>query len=179
MSKDIVIQKAGVPVNITVSKIYTNGLDQGNIAWMPEDDTGLEELSVTENGEYTPDAYGFSKVTVDVENPDEPVLGSLTVTENGNYNAHDYGYDAFDKIKVDVHGDSEYERIYFYSEPTNAFFKGQPVDLTGVEIHAVKTDGTEIDITDECMFVPKEGAVIPEWVNEVPLTVFWTSENKS
>lgn len=58
---------------------------------MPE----LEELNVTENGEYTPTAYGFSKVTVNVQ----PELEELSITENGEYTPTKYGYS---KVSVNV-----------------------------------------------------------------------------
>lgn len=41
----------------------------------------LEELYVEENGEYTPEAYGYSKVTVEVQ----PELEEINITENGEY----------------------------------------------------------------------------------------------
>ena len=47
-----------------------------------------EEINITENGEYTPTSYGFSKVTVDVQ----PTLEELTVIKNGIYTPTEYGY---------------------------------------------------------------------------------------
>ena len=58
---------------------------------MPE----LEELNVTENGEYTPTTYGYSRVTVDVQPPRE----EINITENGEYTPTSYGYS---KVTVDV-----------------------------------------------------------------------------
>lgn len=58
---------------------------------MPE----LEELNVTENGEYTPTKYGFSRVTVDVQPPRE----EINITENGEYTPTSYGYS---RVTVDV-----------------------------------------------------------------------------
>ena len=179
MSKNIVIQQTGQPQNITAAKINTPELDGGSCAWVPEDETVLDEITITENGDYTPDHYGFSKVTVNVENPPQPTLGEINITENGSYKASDYGYDAFSKVKIDVHGDSPYKRIYFYAEPVMPFCEGMAVDLTGVIIHAVKADDTEIDITSECMFVPQEGSIIPMGMTEFPLTVFWTAGGQS
>ena len=57
---------------------------------MPE----LEELNVTENGEYTPTTYGYSRVTVDVQPPRE----EINITENGEYTPTSYGYS---KVTVD------------------------------------------------------------------------------
>ena len=58
---------------------------------MPE----LEELNVTENGEYTPTKYGYSRVTVDVQPPRE----EISITENGEYTPTSYG---FSRVTVDV-----------------------------------------------------------------------------
>ena len=58
---------------------------------MPE----LEELNVTENGEYTPTKYGYNRVTVNVQPPRE----EINITENGEYTPTSYGYS---KVTVDV-----------------------------------------------------------------------------
>lgn len=172
MSKSIVIQEKGIDQDLTVSKINTPELDGGMCSWVPEDETQLEELTVTENGDYTPDGYGFSKVTVNVDTPDTPVLDEINITTNGTYNAGDYGVDGFSKVNINVHGSADYTSIYFYSVPM-AFYEGEAIDLTGVEIHAVKSDGTEIDITSQCTFDPPEGWVIPVGLKEFPLMVTW------
>ncbi len=179
MSKDIIIQQKGIDQDLTVSRINTPELDGGSCAWVPEDETILDELTVTENGEYSPQHYGFSRVTVNVANPDQPVLGELDATANGTYNAGDYGYDGFSKVNINVHGDSQYKRIYFFSGPIIPFYEGGTVDLTGVEIHAVKSDDTEIDITSQCTFDPPEGWRIPVGLREFPLAVFWTDGGQS
>lgn len=58
----------------------------------------LRPLSVSENGQYSPDGFdGYSDVTVDVE----PNLTSLSVTENGLY-LPESGVDGFDRVSVDV-----------------------------------------------------------------------------
>lgn len=58
----------------------------------------LRPLSVSENGQYSPDDFdGYSDVTVDVE----PNLTSLSVTENGLY-LPESGTDGFDRVSVDV-----------------------------------------------------------------------------
>ena len=58
----------------------------------------LRPLSVSENGQYSPDGFdGYSDVTVDVE----PNLTSLNVTENGLY-LPESGVDGYDRVSVDV-----------------------------------------------------------------------------
>ena len=58
---------------------------------MPE----LEELNVTENGEYTPTKYGYNRVTVNVQ----PELEELTITKGGIYTPTKYG---FSKVTANV-----------------------------------------------------------------------------
>lgn len=64
---------------------------------MPEQ----EELNVIENGEYLPETYGFSKVTVAIPDPEQE---ELTATENGEYTPTTYG---FSKVSVDVQPERE------------------------------------------------------------------------
>lgn len=56
----------------------------------------LDDINITENGEYNPVNDGFSKVTVDV--PD-PVLDDINITENGNYVSE---HDGFNNVTVAV-----------------------------------------------------------------------------
>lgn len=65
-----------------------------------------EELNVTENGEYTPETYGFSKVTVDVQ----PEREEITITENGEYTPTTYG---FSKVTVSTPVYRNFEEVEF------------------------------------------------------------------
>lgn len=67
------------------------GVDKVRVNVLPS----LEELEVTQNGEYLPptDIAGFSNVSVDVQ----PVLEELTITENGTYTPQD-GVDGFSRV---------------------------------------------------------------------------------
>ena len=70
------------------------GFSQVDVDVQPD----LRPLSVSENGQYSPDGFdGYSDVTVDVE----PNLTSLAVTENGLY-LPESGVDGFDRVSVDV-----------------------------------------------------------------------------
>ena len=64
----------------------------------------LEDLEVTENGNYTPPdgVDGFGSVSVNVPEP-EIKLQDKTVTENGTYSA-DSGYDGLGSVTVEVEG---------------------------------------------------------------------------
>ena len=67
------------------------GVDKVRVNVVPK----LEELEVTQNGEYLPhtDIAGFSKVNVNVQ----PTLEELTVTANGEYLPQD-GVDGFSRV---------------------------------------------------------------------------------
>ena len=71
------------------------GADKVRVNVVPK----LEELEITENGEYLPptDIAGFSKVNVDVQ----PVLEELTITQNGEYTPQE-GVDGFSKVTANV-----------------------------------------------------------------------------
>ena len=69
---------------------------------MPE----LEELYTEENGEFIPTAYGYSKVTVDVQ----PELEELTLTKAGTYTPTKYG---FSKVIADVPEYRNFEEVEF------------------------------------------------------------------
>lgn len=71
----------------------------------------INELSVTENGEYrVPEGVdGFNPITVDVPSV-LPVIESKTITENGIYNAP-AGIDGFNPVVVNVQG-VEHLNIY-------------------------------------------------------------------
>lgn len=71
------------------------GVDKVRVNVQPK----LEELEITENGEYLPptDIDGFRKVSVDVQ----PVLEELTITQNGEYTPQE-GVDGFRKVVANV-----------------------------------------------------------------------------
>lgn len=72
---------------------------------VPDVPAVTEELSVTENGEYTPDegVDGFSKVTVNVPS-EEPVLQSKTVTPSTSQQVvtPDSDYDGLEQVTVEA-----------------------------------------------------------------------------
>lgn len=70
------------------------GVDKVRVNVVPK----LEELDVTQNGEYLPptDIAGFSKVSVDVQ----LVLEELTITQNGEYTPQE-GVDGFSKVTAE------------------------------------------------------------------------------
>ena len=84
---DVVREKTGTTTSYDIDEMVVAIDGVG----LPE----LEELNVTENGEYTPTKYGYSRVTVDVQPPRE----EINITENGEYTPTSYGYS---KVTVDV-----------------------------------------------------------------------------
>lgn len=70
------------------------GVDRVRVNVVPR----LEDLEVTQNGEYLPptDIAGFSKVSVDVQ----PTLEELTITANGEYTPQE-GVDGFSKVTAE------------------------------------------------------------------------------
>ena len=97
----------------------------------------LRPLSVSENGQYSPDGFdGYSDVTVDVE----PNLTSLSVTENGLY-LPESGVDGFDRVSVNVpvpSGSIEITDNGTYNvankESVNVAVEGQWIDYDDVPV---------------------------------------------
>lgn len=92
MSKNIIIEKNGVAQTLqNVEVLRTTAIGGGSVDWLPEDETTLAEITVTENGTYTADSrsvYGFSRAIVNV--PPSEVTGYIngvkyvvSVDENG------------------------------------------------------------------------------------------------
>lgn len=70
MSKTVVIGKTdGTTYTQTVDVIRTTNIGGGTVDWVPEDETVLTPITITQNGTYTPGAnvYGFSTVKVNVQ----------------------------------------------------------------------------------------------------------------
>ena len=104
----------------------------------------LRPLSVSENGQYSPDGFdGYSDVTVDVE----PNLEALSVTENGLY-LPESGVDGFDRVSVNVVPDLTTKTITedgIYSASADGVDGYSQVTVdTGIQ-----WDGTLYPITDE------------------------------
>lgn len=79
MSKNIIIAKDGEAMTLQgVDTLRTSAVGGGSVDWMPEDETTLAEITVTENGTYTADSrsvYGFSRAIVNV--PPNEVTGYI------------------------------------------------------------------------------------------------------
>jgi len=100
------------PAHVLISVDETGGFLVNDLIAISQDDAVkligvvpepvVQELSVTENGEYLPPegVDGFSPVNVNV--PDiPPVVEELSVTENGVY-VPEAGVDGFSRVSVDV-----------------------------------------------------------------------------
>lgn len=105
MSKSAVIQTGSLNRSFpTVRKLETDLQGGGTQYWIPEDEANdyadTEELTVTENGTYTPSSgnVAFSKVTVNTPKK----LGPMRTTQNGEFSAGTFGLYGFDSVTVDV-----------------------------------------------------------------------------
>ena len=100
----------------------------------------LEELTVTENGVYTPssDIDGYNEVNVNVQ----PTLEQLTVTENGVYTPSS---DGFNKVNVNV-------------QPTlnDIVIKANGVYLPSSNIDGYKQITVEVPIEDRYKYLYKQ-----------------------
>lgn len=92
MTKSISIKEQGASRSFSgVSRVLTQ-VSAGSAQWLPEDETMVGEISVTENGEFVPYSdglYGYVKVTVNVEGGAEETIdnGDGTVTTTTPYPA--------------------------------------------------------------------------------------------
>ena len=59
MSKNISIKEGGVARSATVNKLKTNLVGGGSALWVPEDETRLTTLNVSENGTYRAANEGY------------------------------------------------------------------------------------------------------------------------
>lgn len=99
----------------------------------------LEEISISENGEYTPrtGVDGYSKVTVNVQATAN--IQALSVTEPATYYAADYGCDGFDPVTVsDI-----YKKLYEQATGGGDSIDAGVTDPDGNEVildNAIETD---------------------------------------
>lgn len=99
----------------------------------------VQELSVTENGEYTaPKGYvGFNPILVNVDVT--PKIQELSVSEPGTYYAKTYGCDGFDPVIVS----DKYKKLYEQAKGLGENIDTGITDPDGNEIildNAVETD---------------------------------------
>ena len=157
MSKSIQIKSDGQAIAYpNTATIITGSSDR----WIPEDETTLEELTVTTNGEYTPTLYGFGKVTVNVDT--SVSKAEKVVTSNGTYNASDDGVDCYSKVTVNV-GQSDLPlRIFFDGDFKPRIIQGEPIMYQGLHVFAEMPNGNIVDVTEQCEFSPQEGDYVPD-----------------
>ena len=165
MSKDIDIKSDGQPY--TYSDTTTVLTDNGN-RWVPEDETQLEEIVITQNGHYTPSLYAFSKVTVNVDT--SPTLIEKTITTNGTYEAADDNADGSSKVTVSVDGTAVPTSISIDSSGMPKFYEGMIIDYSGLIVLAMYEDGSNVDITSECEITPAAGTY---YTGQEEFTIMW------
>lgn len=74
MAKNILIKENGTQRSIQGVGSVRTGSNNGGDVWVPEDETGLEAITITKNGEYSAEqegVYGFSEVSVQVDAPEK------------------------------------------------------------------------------------------------------------
>ena len=142
MSKDIIIQKNGVPTNVTAEIIRTNGIEGGSVDWVPEDEVQLlEDKEITKNGEYVAadeGYYGYKAVSVVGRNKEDIKLISKTIEANGTYRAESDGAYGYSRLSVRVKGGAT------YTDPdTGQKVTPDPSPDNGSTIVGLNSDGNE------------------------------------
>lgn len=70
MSENISIKEAGQSRLFgSVERLETDTTDGNSCFWVPESERQLESAHITQNGDYTPEKYAFSDITVNVAEP--------------------------------------------------------------------------------------------------------------
>lgn len=136
MAKNITIKKKGVSTDFAdVERIKTYNKNDEETLWMPEDETTLTDLFVTDNGTYVAEGdgyYGYRQVEVHASGS---LIGRSTEDNNEYY------------VYEDGNGNLVYEplpsSIVIDTEPTKMDYEdGELIDLAGAVIKAYKGDGT-------------------------------------
>lgn len=99
------------------------GVDKVRVNVVPK----LEELEITENGEYLPptDIAGFSKVVANVL----PKITDLVATENDKeYLPADYGADAFGKVKTEIEGAFDIKKVFGTVIPRHPYYYNDTIN---------------------------------------------------
>ena len=163
MAKDITIQEGGIDRHMSgVAKLKTALDGGGTCYWVPEDQTTLKTKNVTKNGTYSAssdDAYGYSKVTVNVRGGDGSVNSDGTPHNGSNgyspggagSGVVGYGADGNEHIMgVDQNGnlvDTKMpSRISIVTDPSKTLYNdGEGIDISGIVVKAYYEDGNPYD----------------------------------
>lgn len=146
MSKNIVIQEGGTPKTMAgVRKISTAEAGGGTCYWVPEDETELTSLTVTEDGTYRASDegyYGYEEVTVN---------GIGSVTYNADQGDHIGGVDLEggddyiiekDPQSGDVNVKKVPSEIRINTPPSWLVYNdGENIDFTGLRVDLYDGNG--------------------------------------
>ena len=67
------------------------------------------------------------------------------------------------------------DHIYVSTPPTKTVYgSGDLLDLTGIVVKAVWGDGTEVDVTNQCVFNPAEGTIVTDGMTGVDISWTWS-----
>lgn len=102
-------------------------------------------------------------------------LTTRSITENGTYTASSDGANGYSSVTVNVPTGTAYPvRIYVATPPTKTeYIVGDTLDLTGMVIKAVWSDGSETDITNSTTKVPADGALLSLTDANVLISYVW------
>ena len=160
MSKNIIIEEGGVARSFSgVEKLQTELVGGGSCNWVPEDETKLTTKSISKNGTYnasSDDAYGYSKVTVNVAGGNGSADCHGKPTTSGGINPGGVGSSVIgtdpetgNEVGVGVDEDGNLvntplpSSIVLVTNPTKMDCNdGESIDLSGAVVVAKMADGT-------------------------------------
>lgn len=170
--------EAGVVVELQRASATDDG--EGNVIVLNEE-VATEEITVTENGEYTPASGvdGFSKITVNVSSEVvAPVLGQTTITKNGVF-APVGDVDGWSQVTVNVPNEGAdpvlQETVitkngtYTPESGTDGFSK-VVVNVDSVVVEEVAVEGSVEAKTMDSLYVWQKSAATSEVVAETEVS---------
>lgn len=154
MSKNIIIEKAGVPQELDgAKKIVTNSPDLLQVTWIPEESTKpIGKLTVHRNGHYEASdlyAYGFDEVKVDVPQSLPSIEGRIGLdipTIDVDYPDIDFNIDGINIDDIDI----EIPDI----DPSNIDINDLKIIIDDIILGIIDDHDLDIDIDDIDIYIP-------------------------
>lgn len=134
MSKNIIIQEGGSGKQATVSKLEVNNVGGGTSLWVPEDETQVTSLYVTQNGEYRAEDegwHGYNVVTV------SGIGQAVGYGSSGNEVLVTADDETGELVETDLASS-----IHIMMTPLKTrYYEGETIDFTGILVRAFKNTG--------------------------------------